>query len=274
MRRYGEQASYTTRDLLRFFAATFAFTWSFWVPAAVYDLNLVVLGVGAFGPSLVSIILSARSEGGDALRRYLATALPRLRFLRLYLIALLTPIAIVATGYAAAVLLTDTPARPASTIPWSLLPIYLFVGLFVFGPLQEEFGWRGFALPRLVDRIGVVSATVGLGALWALWHLPLFFHEDTFQGDVPFWAFAASTVSISAIYTAIWRAENGRLTAVLLLHASSNTAVVGLLAEPADRGDTAPFLATAAITVLVSLVVLVALERNEDGEERDLVRTD
>jgi len=42
--------------------------------------------------------------------------------------------------------------------------------LVVF-PLGEEFGWRGFAYPRIVERLGVVRGALLLGVVWGLWHL-------------------------------------------------------------------------------------------------------
>lgn len=42
--------------------------------------------------------------------------------------------------------------------------------LVVF-PLGEEFGWRGFAYPRLVERLGVARGALLLGIVWGLWHL-------------------------------------------------------------------------------------------------------
>jgi hypothetical protein len=55
---------------------------------------------------------------------------------------------------------------------WFYLPNTpeLAAALVVF-PLGEEFGWRGFAHPRLVARFGAVRGCLILGAVWGLWHL-------------------------------------------------------------------------------------------------------
>jgi len=37
--------------------------------------------------------------------------------------------------------------------------------------LAEEFGWRGFAQPRLQARYSALAANVFVGLLWSTWHL-------------------------------------------------------------------------------------------------------
>ena len=53
--------------------------------------------------------------------------------------------------------------------------------LLSFGPIPEELGWRGVALPALKARYGFQKAVLFLGFMWAIWHLPLFFFRETFQ---------------------------------------------------------------------------------------------
>ena len=58
---------------------------------------------------------------------------------------------------------------------WATLPVHFVYTLLLCGPLGEEPGWRGFALPRLQARHGPLAASFWLGLLWAGWHLPLWF---------------------------------------------------------------------------------------------------
>jgi uncharacterized protein len=57
--------------------------------------------------------------------------------------------------------------------PLPLLGIFVYI-FFLGGPLSEEPGWRGFALPRLQSLHGPLVGSPILGILWGLWHLPLF----------------------------------------------------------------------------------------------------
>ena len=108
--------------------------------------------------------------------------------------------------------------------------VFLVVGFFS-GPLFEEPGWRGFALPRLQVQMGALRGTLVLGALWAAWHLP--------QYLVPEWAdqnggldptlvatFLLMVVAIAPVMTWVFNHTRGSLLLVMLAHASIN-AVAG-----------------------------------------------
>jgi membrane protease YdiL (CAAX protease family) len=100
--------------------------------------------------------------------------------------------------------------------------------LLTGGPLFEEPGWRGFALPRLQDRYGPLVGTLILGLLWAVWHLPFYF--------IPGWAdlngglslaslsvFGLSALAIAIILTWVFDHTRGSLLLAMLVHASLNT---------------------------------------------------
>jgi membrane protease YdiL (CAAX protease family) len=69
--------------------------------------------------------------------------------------------------------------------PWWIIAAAIVVST----PFQAggEIGWRGFALPRLAERLGLVEVSLVLGVIWATWHLPLFFVPvgDTYRQSFP-----------------------------------------------------------------------------------------
>jgi uncharacterized protein len=111
------------------------------------------------------------------------------------------------------------------TLHWSALLTPAVYGVnwstFLGGPVNEEPGWRGFALPRLQTRFGPVLGSILLGLLWTGWHLPLFLlHEWV---NVPVWAFAFILISASVLYT--WGANLSGFSIIvpMLMHAAFNT---------------------------------------------------
>jgi len=108
---------------------------------------------------------------------------------------------------------------------FGLLSLAFFT--FWFGPLPEEIGWRGFAQDRLQARWSPLQASVVIGLVWALWHVPLFFVPGTFQHQLGwrssrFWIFSASLIPLSIVMTWVYnRAERSTLAAALL-HFSGN----------------------------------------------------
>jgi membrane protease YdiL (CAAX protease family) len=100
-----------------------------------------------------------------------------------------------------------------------------YLSHFYFGPLFEEGGWRGFALPRLQHRFGPLLGTLILGFLWGVWHffvyLPLWLQEGGVVGGLlSAGAFVLSTMAMSFIFTSVLNNTKGSLLLASLLHGS------------------------------------------------------
>jgi len=90
------------------------------------------------------------------------------------------------------------------------------------GPLGEEFGWRGFALPRFLNRWPPLQASLILGILWAALHLPAFFVPTLPQSRLWFPAFTLGVISISIFDTWIFLRTRANLLLAILVHAMAN----------------------------------------------------
>src|SRR5215203_4271552 len=113
--------------------------------------------------------------------------------------------------------------------PLSVLGVFVYV-LFLGGALGEEPGWRGFALPRLQSLHGPLLGSLILGVLWGLWHLPLFFtpwNELTAFNVV---VFVLATTCLAIMYTWVFNNTKGSVLMAILIHASFNGFVTGILA--------------------------------------------
>ena len=103
---------------------------------------------------------------------------------------------------------------------------WALIGQFVFtmfsGPLSEEAGWRGFALPRLQQRHGALVASLILGALWAGWHIPLFFESGSARPGIPFPIYFVIVLVLSILFTWLYNNTGGSLVITALAHLSFN----------------------------------------------------
>jgi membrane protease YdiL (CAAX protease family) len=220
-----------------YFALANALSWACWGIAAVFAADsgpveagteellaaappatLAFILLGVFGPFAAAFLLTWRREGRDG-----ATALWKSGWkirlpLRWFLAALLLfpAIQIAAILSAGVGLSVELFLRPLA-----LVGMTLFMW-FLGGSFGEEFGWRGYALPRLLDRFNALSASLVLGAFWVLWHVPLFFIPGSPQSQIPFAPWALSVLALSTIYTWVHVHVGGVVFAALLLHTMGN----------------------------------------------------
>ena len=111
----------------------------------------------------------------------------------------------------------------------------------------EEIGWRGFALPRLADRVGLRLASLLLGVIWALWHLPQFYIADADTYHQPFIVWALQVVAMSVAFAWLYAKSGGSLLVVMLMHSAINNSkdivVSGATIAPGVFSLHAPLLA-------------------------------
>jgi membrane protease YdiL (CAAX protease family) len=104
---------------------------------------------------------------------------------------------------------------------WSALLqiVTLFVPNLVGGPLGEEPGWRGYALPRLQRWFDPVTSSLVLGFLWANWHLPLILR---LVYNVTWWQFVAWTMAASVFRSFAFNKSAGSTQCAVIVHGLHN----------------------------------------------------
>jgi membrane protease YdiL (CAAX protease family) len=137
----------------------------------------------------------------------------------------------------------------------ALLPLFLLV-LFATDGVGEETAWRGFALPRLLVGHNALVASLILGALWAVWHLPLVWTEGAPLYGQPVWLLLLDTTAKSVLFTWVFLHTRGSVLLAALLHAATNLSVVSPVV--ADAGSVELLLLAAlAKWALVGVVIAV-----------------
>lgn len=229
----------TSRSPWKFFLLTYAYSWMIWIPSVLDGLgvnlpfdvsqySMVVVIIGAFAPLLAALTLAGRSQGRKGMVSLFKKALD-FKVKPLYLIlALVLPLVIHFISHYLALALGLEVAKtlfPTESFLVSLgLAIPYFFMMLLIGGGQEEFGWRGYAQEPLQEKFGVIPASLIIGMVWGLWHLPLWYMAGDLHSAYSFFAFVLMTTSISLIYAWLYNASGKKLIVVLFFHAMNNTA--------------------------------------------------
>ena len=178
--------------------------------------------VGGFGPSIAAMAVVALGGGRAGLNRWLQQCLQWRKGWRWMLLAFLFPAAIMGLAATLHVALGGAlpPSPAAGHVPMVVMNFFLV--FLVGGPLGEEFGWRGHALPVLQVRWGWRVASLILGCVWALWHLPLFYLAGTAQSHLPMAFFLLMTIASSVVFAWLFNRMTGSVLPVLILHTAVN----------------------------------------------------
>lgn len=265
------------RPLVAYFALAFAVSWVAWAPLIIFGSALLKVGVGVvllvlgvFGPTAAAFLVAWTTEGRAGVDRLVSKVLLWRVGLRWYLLAGLGPVLIMLAATGLSVALNGSPTGEIQVVRILLLPS-VFVSVFFFGPLEQEAGWRGYALPSLQQHHSALVSALVVGFAWGVWHIPLFWtpgapQYSSIQGN----SVAPLVIAVAVIYDTsltilfAWLFNNtkGSLVIAFLFHTSIDTALLvpmllgltqGLLA-----GNSQIFLIFLALIFVWVAVVLVA----------------
>jgi membrane protease YdiL (CAAX protease family) len=261
-------------SLLAFFLLTFTITWLAWVlpaqlaPASngVFAPGGPVFLLGVVAPAMAAIALTFRRDGRPGVERMLARIGQWHVPARYYVFAL---------GYLAATKLTAAAVHRVVTGTWPTsgdTPWVLMLGgilLSMWVQAGEEVGWRGYALPRLAARLGLGGASIVLGAIWALWHLPLFLLPGTGSTGQSFPLYLTHVTALSVAMAWLYWKTSGSLLLVMVMHASVNntTGIVPAAVPGATNAFTFSGSLVGWATVGVGWIIAVVLLYRMRGAE-------
>ena len=247
------------RHLVAATVAMFVLPWTVWGSAIAQAHHLIgwrlPQGI-ALWVLTPSIVLACLVIGGPAALRDLVRRIIRWRGpWWVHVAAIALPVTIGAVTVA----LSEALGRPSHLgqtegLAGCLVYFSYAIGLFL---LTEEAGWTGVLLPRLQTRMRPLSASLVLGLVWGLWHLPLLNAPGEKDSGLPFAAFLLLIVPTCVVMSAFVNATRGTVLAAALFHAAFNATYtyVGVV------GPDHVLIWTAAAVSVVAAAVVVALTR-------------
>jgi membrane protease YdiL (CAAX protease family) len=234
--------SFEGRHLIYFFLIAFGWTWIWWwvlflsgwveVPAElgtratdigpVSPLLILLVALSPFGPTIGAFVLTGLNEGRAGVRRLWKRFWNRsIPWKWLLVIFLWWPGLRLITNLVGQILTGES--NPILVYPdqiWIFIPP-LIISTFVNGGMSEEFGWRGYALPRLQARFNALTSSVIMGIIEGVWHYPLIIIGTWWQGNdvimLLYWF-----IVTDILRTWIFNNTNGNILAAMLFHGMGN----------------------------------------------------
>jgi membrane protease YdiL (CAAX protease family) len=216
------------RELVRrhplplFFFLAFSGFWGFLALDRIPRFHFWAPFLGVFAPAAAAIVLTGILEGENGVRQLIRSlGLWRVRP-QWYAIAIGLPIVQALIGLVLAVLLHKYKGLSAESLR-AVLPAMWVVFVFAAG---EELGWRGYALPHLLQRYRPVYASLILGALHSAWHWPLILPAHGMMSDLPVLPWTAAVLTEAIVFTWIFRNTGGSVLLVVLFHGMVNSSML------------------------------------------------
>jgi membrane protease YdiL (CAAX protease family) len=258
--------------LTTFFLLVFGLTWSFMITDALgshgllpFRLPIPLLIVMGYMPTLAAVIVTGLTKGKAGVRALFGKLLIARVGLKWYAFVIFGFGAMSVAAIALANLFGGSNQSPilseeASHFPGPIAMVLNVAMLYiVLGLINgEELAWRGFALPRLQAKYNALTSSVILGAIWGLFHLPLFFTTTgSSQAGASFLPFVYGTIILSILFTWVFNNTKGSVLLAYLFHAATNTWTRVFAIDHATNPHISQILT--GITTLLAILIIVTM---------------
>ena len=228
----------STKYLVLFIFLTLAWTWICGFVPVVFGFTGTGLGTFVFyfgggAPSVVALFLVFLTYPKDKRKDYFRRCFSfrqagwKWPLITAFVFTLLSALSLViGVGLLGFEMPTMDYIRAIAANPLNIMLVLLLS--LISGPLNEEFGWRGYALDRLLVRFGFLKGSLILGFIWAIWHLPWYFTPGQAQynllKDSVFHAlmFIPSVMMLSVFVSFVYVKTGRSILAGALVHMFSN----------------------------------------------------
>lgn len=212
-----------------------------------------MLAIGMFGPALAGFVCTGIANGRNGIADLLQRIVAWRVSWKAYLVALGIPFVLAFLPLVLFSLFGGPPLRFENLVR---LPVVIpfFLAMLAAGGLNEEPGWRGFALPVLRARHGSLVASLMIGIFWGTWHVPLYVMGAPIL-MASLIGFIVLVMLVSILFTALANYTRDSVWIAIIFHAAYNTFIPnlpGLLDVPQT-----PQHQMIAVLLVVALVVLV-----------------
>jgi membrane protease YdiL (CAAX protease family) len=250
------------RDAGLFVAVTFLVAAGVYLPIFASDRGWIgitvptgLLILGVLSPGIATVVIRLYEDGIGGVRSVFG-GLTAWRFGRVWWgVVVALPPAFVAAYLGIYVGLGhDFSLEPFRMGAEAVAAFVLLMVLTVVTAAGEEIGWRGHLLPLLQARMSALTASLVLGAIWAVWHVPLFVGLEGWALPLRF----VSTFGAAVVYTWLFNNTGGSVLAVTLLHFGNNLwgRLFGLFGAPSPTATPAA-AAFAAVSILFAVALIV-----------------
>lgn len=253
------------KQIIKYFSFTFLVTWLLWAGSVAanfeFSVPVILLIIGMFAnftPSAMALWLKKREIGSKALGDDLKSRFTFKGTLRWWLFILIVFPLISLIALVGAKWFGSEIETPLLNSPW-MIPVVILQIAIVGGALGEEFGWRYYALDKLQKMYHPLVATLVLGILWSLWHLPLFYMAGTVQSNLPIWQFLLQNTLIAFFYTWMYNKTKGNMALMIGLHTIANASSAVF---PYWQTNVGRWIGFALLTIVLIICVFTKKEKN------------
>lgn len=213
------------REGILFTLLTFLISWACWgalilfgIPAKVNALSTLLYLLGGLAPTAVAFMLPlffGRAERRTRYKKYFKFKTQA----RYYLLPLVAAVLMASVSFGAVFLLDAKAAANLKIQPLRMI-FPMFLSMVIGGGL-EEFGWRGILVDQL-RKAHPAFISLGVGLVWALWHIPLFYLAGVGRYHADFLPFLITIIAYSFVLTPLYL-KSGSVLPCILFHALANT---------------------------------------------------